>query len=244
MEKVNAHSHLSLINTHTSQSDGWIRCTGCGQEYREHVINSDGLCDLCEKRAAEDAEKRERRERELVALLSPKAHKFFTWERFQVTDGNRKAAEAVKAFAPDSQSLYLFGGCGVGKSHLASLTARAAYLSGLRGVIVSEPAEMCRAIQAAGRESPEAERAAIDRFVRAPVFVLDDLGTEKITDYRLQILYEVINGRDKAMQHGLVVTSNLSLGKLGQSLDDRIASRLGGMCRVIEIKGRDWRTVR
>ena len=68
----------------------------------------------------------------------------------------------------------------------------------------------------------------------------------------MQILYEVINERDKSMMSGLVITSNYSLHELAKRMTegpddqeaDRIVSRLGGLCRAVKVGGPDWRVMR
>jgi DNA replication protein DnaC len=229
-----AGSLLSLVNTTISASD-WIACANCGHNYRQAGIGKDGVCRTCLDRANE-------RQTRLSGILSARALVEHTWERFQATDENREAFEAVRAFDIFKQSLYLFGECGVGKSHLASLIIREAVSRDLRSIIQTEPSQMLRSITSALHEGAEAEERAINRFVNSSLLVLDDLGTEKVTDYKLEKLYEVINGRDKAMKPGLVITSNYSVQRLAERLnDDRIASRLGGMCVVKKVGGQDWR---
>lgn len=70
--------------------------------------------------------------------------------------------------------------------------------------------------------------------------VLDDLGVEKTSEWNLQILYELINTR---YENNLVTifTSNLSLDDIAQKLGDRIASRISGMAKVLELAGQDFR---
>jgi DNA replication protein DnaC len=94
-----------------------------------------------------------------------------------------------------------------------------------------------------GIKDGEEEQAAIDSFVNIPFLVIDDLGVDKKTDFSFSTLYEVIDGRDMSEMKGLIVTSNLSLSALAERLgDDRISSRLAGMCKIVEITGKDRRT--
>jgi DNA replication protein DnaC len=227
----------SLANTVISASD-WIECVDCHHRYRPSGMGKEGVCRTCENWLRE-------RQARLGSILSTRAMVEHTWPRFQVTDENREAFETVLEFDFLKQSLYLFGECGVGKSHLASLVIRQAVNCGLRSIIQAEPSQMLRAINSALRESAEAEERAINRFINASLLVLDDLGVEKVTDYKLEKLYEVINGRDKAMKPGLVITSNYTLDEISERLnDDRIASRIAGLCTVVKVGGQDWRLVK
>jgi DNA replication protein DnaC len=106
-------------------------------------------------------------------------------------------------------------------------------------VLFTEPAPLLRSLRGL---TPAEEQAAIDRLVRVPVLILDDLGIEKDTEFAISTICEIISHRLKADRNGLVVTSNLSLDALASKLhDDRLTSRLAGMCQVIEIRGADYR---
>ena len=132
----------------------------------------------------------------------------------------------------------LWGPCGTGKSHLAAILGREnANYDGM--VIFSEPAPLLRSLRGL---SVEEERARIDELVKVPVLILDDLGIEKDTEFAISTISEIVSHRLKADRNGLVVTSNLSLDALAAKLnDDRLTSRLAGMCQVIELKGADYR---
>lgn len=94
-------------------------------------------------------------------------------------------------------------------------------------------------------QSPDRIR---EELVRAGLLVLDDLGTEKITHWTREILFDVLDRRF-ALERPTVITSNLNLEQLEQRLtatrDDpfgvRVASRIAGACRVVEVRGADYR---
>lgn len=72
------------------------------------------------------------------------------------------------------------------------------------------------------------------------VLVLDDLGAEKSTEWSMATLFTIINRRYENIAP-TIITSNLSLDELSRHIGDRITSRIVGMCRVIEFKGKDRR---
>ena len=66
-----------------------------------------------------------RRREELVAVLGGhKPYQEFTFERYRVLPGNAVAFERTSRFDPACENLYLWGPCGVGKTHLAYAAAR------------------------------------------------------------------------------------------------------------------------
>ena len=72
------------------------------------------------------------------------------------------------------------------------------------------------------------------------VLVIDDLGAEKMTDFVKQIIYFIINEREQRCLT-TIITSNFSLAQLDEHIDSRISSRIAGMCKVIQLSGRDRR---
>lgn len=69
---------------------------------------------------------------------------------------------------------------------------------------------------------------------------LDDLGTEKVTDWVLEKFGDIINYRYENSLH-LTVSSNLPIEKMENHLGSRIYSRLQAMCMPVEVKGKDRR---
>ena len=82
-------------------------------------------------------------------------------------------------------------------------------------------------------------------FYRAkvPFLLLDDLGAEKVSDFTLQTLYDLLDRRYGECLETLI-TSNLTLGQLAEHYGlhgDRLASRIAGMGTTLAIKGKDRR---
>ena len=85
------------------------------------------------------------------------------------------------------------------------------------------------------------EGEILDRYATVQHLVLDDLGAEKSSDWATQILYLIINERYENMRH-IIITSNLTIKNLGIKMgDDRLSSRINGMCESITMGGIDRR---
>ena len=69
---------------------------------------------------------------------------------------------------------------------------------------------------------------------------IDDIGAEKITAFVQQITYYIINYREQEMLHTLI-TSNFSLQQIDDQIDTRVSSRIGGMCKIVKLTGKDRR---
>ena len=204
-----------------------------------------GLCHAClaELEARRLKEERALAVREdLVQLLGgDKPYREFTFERYQVEPGNRLAFERCRHFNPAAENLYLWGPCGVGKTHLAWAIARTCFEQTLT-VTILRAGQLSRK---ARMRDPDQEQTVVDQFARAEVLVLDDLAGGPDSAFARQILQEILDARDFNDRAGLVVTSPCSLDELAAKLAlDSIPSRLAGLCGVIELQGTDHRLLK
>jgi len=88
----------------------------------------------------------------------------------------------------------------------------------------------------------ESEREILDKIINCPILCLDDFGTSKPTEWNIEILYQIINGRyNNQNRLGTYIASNLRLSEIAKRFDDRIASRIAGMCKTIKLTGKDRR---
>ena len=185
----------------------------------------------------EESDKRvalEKRRTGAIKLGGYRALDTFTQNRFQVTENNRPAFEAAVAFNKNFDNLYFRGPTGCGKSHLAAIAARK-YLNN-RDIETTNQMGISRVIRSS--ESADDESRMIHALAALGVLVINDLGVAKDTEFMISVIYEVLDLRYMNRPGGLIVTSNLSLSELSRKLgDDRISSRLAGMCKVFNLVG-------
>lgn len=77
----------------------------------------------------------------------------------------------------------------------------------------------------------------------AKILLLDDLGIERQTEFSMEIVTAIIMARYDA-ELPTMFTSNKGLSELAVLYDDRIASRIHGMCQpsgIVEVTGNDAR---
>jgi len=84
------------------------------------------------------------------------------------------------------------------------------------------------------------EKDIFEKYSKSQTLYLDDLGAEKSTDWAIQTLYLLIDYR-YSNEMKTVIASNLTLDEIADKIDDRISSRIAGMCKIIEMKGGDRR---
>ncbi len=228
-----------------SAQDTCPRCGGSGWEQMENA-ESVRRCACFEA---------ERVERLLVDARIPKRYEHCDLESYMPNDLSQKKAKAdvarfLERYPLIDVGLLFLGNCGVGKTHLA--------VSVLKQVIVEKHdvglfydfRDLLREIQSSWNSVAQASELEVLRPVlAADVLVLDELGANKPTEWVRDTIAHIINCRynDKKLT---IFTSNYpdTAERNGEeTLTDRIGARLRSrlyeMCKVIEIKGKDFRQV-
>lgn len=157
-------------------------------------------------------------------------------------------AEAM-AILKAGKGIYLHGDAGRGKSFLAAailrnLIDRAGNTGLLNNCIRFQGTSelICEIRATFAGKAAETDIDIIDRYSSYDMLVLDDLGVNKPSEFVVQTFDMIIDFRYKTQRtKKTIITSNLSLDELSAKYDDRIASRIAGMCEVLKIGGEDRR---
>lgn len=235
MEKLKVELPLYPENTQIGES-AYLTCPGCKGEFTR--LTDKGYCLDCEEKAINQERERVKRDQFVETRLGSKGAKEFIFETYKQGSGNLDAYNACLGFNPMAHNLYLFGSCGTGKTHLAGAAWRNRLEAGLKCEFIKHP-ELSRLFRK--REGDE-EAALLKKFAEFDVLVIDDIGVGRSTEFSNQILYEILDARVSNYRNGLILTSNLSLEEFAAKVgDDRLPSRIGGICKSIKIDGRDHR---
>lgn len=140
----------------------------------------------------------------------------------------------------EARSLLLAGPVGTGKTYQAYGTLRAVSASGLP---VNWEAVAYADFTAELRPGGKDPEGSMRRYRDTPLLLLDDLGAAKSSEWVEEITYRLINHRYEAMTAS-ILTTNVPLPELRETLGDRIASRLVEMCTVVSLVGSDRRRVK
>ena len=137
-------------------------------------------------------------------------------------------------------SLYLTGPAGTGKTHAAAATALDVIATTGRRVQWLNVPSFIANIRASFGDGGEPMPTPHDLVRYQNLVVIDDLGAQRTTEFVRETLYALINELYE-QEVRFIITSNVPPAKLGESLGDRVVSRLAEACTVIPMTGPDRR---
>lgn len=142
-------------------------------------------------------------------------------------------------FSRNSPSLLFQGATGLGKTHLSLAIASTAIEKGY-GVIYGSVQELMNKIENEhfGREQAKHDTRRL--LIDCDLLILDDLGTEFITQFTVSALYHIINSRLLGNKP-TIISTNLTLNELEEKYSERIVSRIAGNYRMLKFVGNDIR---
>jgi DNA replication protein DnaC len=244
-------------------------CAHCGRELQaEYVEFPPALQRKYEKSGEwyyhpctpECEEKNERREWELMrrdarveSLLDKsgisKRLKRYTFANFKpyVSPGAARAVERVEDYLARweenreaGRGLYLCGGVGTGKTHLAvAVLNEIVRKKRMPSLFVTVPElldNLRETYNKPGRNLDE----WMDAVQNADLLVLDDLGSERPTEWVRERIFVIVNHRYREALP-TIFTSNIGPKDLAAQLGERTASRIIAMCDWIGLEGEDYR---
>ncbi|MDP8951429.1 MAG: ATP-binding protein [Actinomycetota bacterium] len=140
----------------------------------------------------------------------------------------------------EGRGLYLCGGAGAGKTHLAvAVLNELIRRKRVPSLFVTVPElldNLREAYNKPGRNLDE----WMDAVQNADFLVLDDLGSERPTEWVKERLFVIVDHRYREALP-TVFTSNIGPKDLAAQLGERTASRIIAMCEGIEIESDDYR---
>ncbi len=135
-----------------------------------------------------------------------------------------------------NRGLYLFGHAGSGKTHLAAAIGnRLVQKTDVRFVTAPE-----LLLEIKKTFNDQGDTGLLDRLSQTKLLIIDDLGSEKPTEWVKETLFVLI---DRRYTHYLptVITSNYSLDQLKDRLGYRTASRIAEVSEMVELRASDYR---
>lgn len=133
------------------------------------------------------------------------------------------------------KGLYMWGSCGTGKTYICYAIFKEGRAKGMDIMIKNFPMFLS---QIKGKDNINDEVRDLASY--KGVLILDDVGAEKMTEWVSEAMYIIINTRYENCLP-TILASNLSLEDIGETVGDRIPSRITEMCHIEKIGGDDKR---
>lgn len=167
---------------------------------------------------------------------------------FYINSGNEIAVKVAKDYTNKSISkiqnkgLIITGESGIGKTHLAASIANK-LIENDKIVLMGRLATLLDMIKETFRDNTKSENELIELYSNVDMIIIDDLGTEKISQWALEKLYTIIENRNQNKLPIIITTRFDKKGlieRFSQSQDeqlvDAIISKLYQMCYGITLK--------
>jgi DNA replication protein DnaC len=182
-----------------------------------------------------------------VASAIPPRYRGVSFDRPPVSDMSRDMAtrhvvNAVQGFVDDldanidgGRGMWLMGNTGTGKTTLGMLVAKMALAASKTVAVYFTPKLLTQIRQTyQATDSEDAYDAFFKRLTSVDLLYIDDLGSERHTDWVVEQLYALVNERYEN-QRSMLVTSNArnDVEEGRKQLEDQIGSRT--VSRLIEI---------
>lgn len=209
-------AHFTQLGSHVCKKCGYINCR-CEEIELENKLKAE--------KAAQT-----RKQNEIARLGGIRAYEDFTEEKYT----NKKLLQAMSNYP--AENYYLWGKAGSGKTHAA-----VAVLRKVQGAQVVRMSQISREIRS--MQDPAEETEIIKKYASIPM-LLDDLGSEKATEFLQSILFEIMDQRWQNKQGGLIITANINIEGLKGIIGDRTVSRIAGIVganNTLELSGTDYR---
>ncbi|MBQ3023293.1 MAG: ATP-binding protein [Clostridia bacterium] len=150
----------------------------------------------------------------------------------------------VENFDRADENLLFCGSCGLGKTFLSSAIANELIKRGKDVLYVSSNALFpILEDMHFGRTVDESAQYIVNKIGSCELLILDDLGSEFVTQFTCAELFRIINTRLNSGRK-MIISTNLNRNMLQNTYNERIASRITGGFSMLEFLGEDIRRIK
>ena len=149
----------------------------------------------------------------------------------------------AEQFEEEKDNLLFVGGTGLGKTHLSTALAKAIIEKGHYVVYETATNIFSDFENDRFRDRYAGEEPVSTKYMECDLLIIDDLGTEVVTNFTVSCLYNLINTRlNKRLP--IILSTNLNSEEIRKLYNDRITSRLFGDFEIKVFKGTDIRKLK
>lgn len=160
--------------------------------------------------------------------------------RQMATEAISRAKQFIDCFDKKDENIIITGNTGTGKTFLSNCIAGEILSKGYFVVFLSAFSLFSIMKKQTYKSYNEYNDADYENIFKCDLLVLDDLGTEYVTDFTSSRLFQCIDER-LLHRRSTVITTNLNMKQLNSAYSERLVSRLVGSYTWIELSGEDIR---
>ena len=184
-----------------------------------------------------------RKENERASLSGygvPRRYLDCSFENYIISKENAESIESLKNHEIYNTSIFVTGPVGCGKTHLTVAFMRKTMFLKMGEQVFYSAGDIIMKLKSSINSDSMTEMDVFNELNRKDkLIVIDDIGTERPTDYVMQAWYKIIDDRYSGMLP-TIYTSNLNISEFAERYGDRMASRLSSGL-IIKLKGADYR---
>lgn len=247
-----AKEKYSKVNEGDYYKDGLLYCGKCKCKKQTRVtlfdVTFEPFCMCkCEQEKYEERLRKERME-EIKKKVREYAFtdgemKDFTFDKDDkknktVTEMAQRYVSYFRTNLKDGNGIMFYGSVGTGKTFMAGCIVNALLNKGY-SCLVTSFARITNTLSG----MYEGKQQYLDDLVKYDLLVIDDLASERDTEYMNEVVFNIIDMRYKT-KRPLIITTNLTRKDLEEPENvgkQRIYSRLLDMCYPVEVDGVDRR---
>lgn len=144
------------------------------------------------------------------------------------------------------ENLLICGAVGTGKTHLCSAIANYVLQAGVRIIYlkISHLLDLIRDYKFnLDKSSPKEQNRNLDNLIKVDLLIIDDLGTEGLTDFVKEQLLLLLDERNN-YHLPWVISTNLTPNELDEKYELRLVDRIIGTSKILKFTGESIRSRR
>lgn len=151
----------------------------------------------------------------------------------------RVCMDFVKNFERIPSNLLLFGTTGIGKTFLTHCIARE-IMQSVHSVLYLTSSEFFDALLDRALNRSDESLYLYEQIQNSDLLIIDDLGTERNTDFVISQLFICLN--DRILNNkSTIISTNLTLEEIKSQYTERIFSRISNHFKILRLAGDDIR---
>ena len=234
------------------EKDGLIYCGNCNTPKQTKIMfKGEELKPMCLCECMKKEKEKEKEKENIKKIEEIRKRSFFDSElctytfendntyNKKITDLCKRYIEKWEEMKKDNIGLMFWGDTGTGKTYFAACIANYLINKGERISMKSLP----ELLNELSNFEIKNKNEYIDDICNVDLLIIDDLGSERQSEYAMEIVYDLINTR-YLKKKPLIVTTNITLEEMKKTSNlklKRIYSRILEMCVPVLFSGSDQR---